>query len=176
MEQGVLAESGVTGRMADRFDSAAFEAFYVSTAPSLAAYIRRVCGDASAAEDILQEAFCRFLRLRHEGMNEARMRGYLYRAATTIIYDLWRRRKVAERKMPIVPDHVIADPSVSIDVTRALDELAPRERALVWLAYVEGASHAEIGIALGLSVLSVRVLLFRARAKLARLLRKEEGK
>ena len=176
MEQGVLAESGVTGRMVDRFDSAAFEAFYASTAPSLAAYIRRVCGDASAAEDILQEAFCRFLRLRHEGMNEARMRSYLYRTATTIIYDQWRRRKVAERKTPDVPDRLLADPSEHIDVIRALDELAPRDRALVWLAYVEGASHAEIGVALGLSVLSVRVLLYRARAKLARILRQEVGK
>jgi RNA polymerase sigma-70 factor (ECF subfamily) len=56
---------------------------------------------------------------------------------------------------------------------RALGELAPRERALVWLAYVEGASHAEIAAALGLSALSVRVLLFRARGKLARILRQE---
>jgi DNA-directed RNA polymerase specialized sigma24 family protein len=36
---------------------------------------------------------------------------------------------------------------------------------------VEGSDHAEIAASLGLSRISVRVLLFRARAKLARILR-----
>lgn len=160
------------------FDAAAFEAFYASTAPALASYIRRVAGDAAAAEDVLQEAFCRFLHGRHEGMSQAQMRGYLYRTATTIIYDQWRRRRTVERAGQIekpaaaVPE----DPSKRIDVERALRAMEPRERALVWLAYVEGASHAEIAAALGLTTLSVRVLLFRARRKMARLLQTEVAK
>jgi RNA polymerase sigma-70 factor (ECF subfamily) len=41
----------------------------------------------------------------------------------------------------------------------------------MWLAYVEGADHCEIAETLGLREASVRVLLFRARRKLAHLLR-----
>jgi RNA polymerase sigma-70 factor (ECF subfamily) len=175
VEQGIIADSPLASSKADRLDAAAFEAFYASTAPALHSYIRRVAGDAASAEDILQEAFCRFLRCRHGGMEEAQMRSYLYRTATTIIYDQWRRRRVVEQRRQLDKPAVAApaDPSGRLDMERALGELAPRERALVWLAYVEGASHAEIAAALGLSALSVRVLLFRARRKLARLLRQE---
>jgi RNA polymerase sigma-70 factor (ECF subfamily) len=49
---------------------------------------------------------------------------------------------------------------------RALANLSPRERALLWLAHVEGYSHDEIGRALGVARGSVRVLLFRARKRL----------
>ncbi len=160
---------------AAEFDSAAFESFYAATAPALAAYVRHVSGDPTVVEDVVQEAFLRFLRLCRPGMDEAHMRGYLYRAATTILYDQWRRRRTAEQgRAEATPAAVAnADPTVSVDVTRALNALGPRDRSLVWLAYVEGASHVEIAAALGLSRLSVRVLLFRARSKLTGILRRE---
>ena len=146
-----------------------FEAFYASTAPALAAFIRRVSGDASAAEDVLQETYIRFLRARHAGRALGEMRSYLYRTATTIIYDQWRRPRHAERGLEAAGQ--AGDPALRIDMARAFSQLVPRERALLWLAYVEGSDHAEIAASLGLSRISVRVLLFRARAKLARILR-----
>ena len=146
-----------------------FEAFYASTAPALAAFIRRVSGDASTAEDILQETYIRFLRARHAGRALGEMRSYLYRTATTIVYDQWRRPRHAEHGLEAAGQ--AGDPALRIDMARAFSQLVPRERALLWLAYVEGADHAEIAASLGLSRISVRVLLFRARAKLARILR-----
>lgn len=150
-----------------------FEAFYASTAPALAAFIRRVSGDASTAEDVLQETYLRFLRARHAGRALGEMRSYLYRTATTIIYDQWRRPRREERELDA--HHAVeaqaGDPALRIDIARAFSQLVPRERALLWLAYVEGSDHAEIAASLGLSRISVRVLLFRARAKLARILR-----
>jgi RNA polymerase sigma-70 factor, ECF subfamily len=53
----------------------------------------------------------------------------------------------------------------------ALSRLKPRERQLLWLAYAEGCSHKEIAEITGLKSPSIRLLLFRARHKLARLLR-----
>ena len=55
-------------------------------------------------------------------------------------------------------------------MARLFGELKPRERALLWLAHVEEADHNEIGAALGLKSKSVRVLLFRARKRLAEIL------
>ena len=46
----------------------------------------------------------------------------------------------------------------------------PRERQLLWLAYAEGYSHREIAEITGLASASIRLLLFRARRKIARLL------
>ncbi len=54
------------------------------------------------------------------------------------------------------------------DVGGAMAELAPRDRQMLWLAYVEGASHQEIGKALGLRTASIRSMLFRARQRLAK--------
>jgi RNA polymerase sigma-70 factor (ECF subfamily) len=170
LRQEIVAGDLAAVNAVEDFSSAAFEAFYAATAPALARYIRRVCGHPAQVEDILQEAFYRFLRGRPQRMDEAQMRSYLYRAATTIIYDQWRRSKRAVAPPP--PAAIQPDPSARMDVDRALGELGPRDRALLWLAYVEGANHGEIAAALGLSALSVRVLLFRARGRLARSLRR----
>jgi RNA polymerase sigma-70 factor (ECF subfamily) len=49
-------------------------------------------------------------------------------------------------------------------------QLKPRERDLLWLAYAQGSSHQEIADSLGLRTASIKLLLFRARRKLAGLL------
>jgi len=54
---------------------------------------------------------------------------------------------------------------------QAFQQLKARERQLLWLAYVEGSSHKEISEATGLRHTSIRLLLFRARHKLASLIR-----
>ena len=48
--------------------------------------------------------------------------------------------------------------------------LTSRDRALLWLAYVEGESHEEIAASLGVGKRSIKVLLFRARRRLRELL------
>ena len=48
--------------------------------------------------------------------------------------------------------------------------LKPRERQMLWLAYAQGLTHLDIAGAVGVKAASVRLLLFRARQKLARLL------
>jgi RNA polymerase sigma-70 factor (ECF subfamily) len=53
----------------------------------------------------------------------------------------------------------------------ALGRMRPRDRQLLWLAYAEGYSHREIAAITGLASASIRLLLFRARRKIARLLR-----
>ena len=57
------------------------------------------------------------------------------------------------------------------DLARAMAHLDDRQRELLWLAYAQGASHNEIAAELGLKSQSVRTLLFRARQKLAGLLK-----
>src|ERR1700674_1913281 len=63
------------------------------------------------------------------------------------------------------------DAAARIDLRRLLARLPPRERQILWLAHVEGGSHAEIAAITGLGPASIRVLLFPARRGLAGLLR-----
>ena len=55
----------------------------------------------------------------------------------------------------------------------AMAQMRPRDRQLLWLAYAEGYSHHEIAEVTGLASTSIRLLLFRARRKIARLLRQQ---
>jgi RNA polymerase sigma-70 factor (ECF subfamily) len=48
--------------------------------------------------------------------------------------------------------------------------MRPRDRQILWLAHAEGYSHREIAQVTGLASASIRLLLFRARRKIARLL------
>jgi RNA polymerase sigma-70 factor (ECF subfamily) len=64
------------------------------------------------------------------------------------------------------PDHV-EGLDRRLDVTRAMDSLQPRERAMLWLAYAQGSSHDEIAKMVGVRPSSMKALLSRARRKLA---------
>jgi RNA polymerase sigma-70 factor (ECF subfamily) len=152
-------------------DQAEFTAFYHETAAVLRGYIRRVSGDGQAADDLLQETYLRFLRATPAG-DRAAMKAYLYKTATAAIYDRWRKGK-RERLWWLTFRFREEAPAVAGtgDVTRCFEKLKPRERALLWLAYVEGYDHGEIAGTLDLNEKSIKVLLFRARRNLERILR-----
>ena len=157
-------------------DEESFRAFYERTARGLWAYLARVTGDRQLAEDLLQETFYRFLRAGAAHEDERHRRNSLYRIATNLAVDV-RRRGLA-RPAASVGDEIervaggthAAATERTVDLTRALAHLKPRERAMLWLAYAEGASHQEIAQTLGLRTASLKPLLFRARRKLAELL------
>ncbi len=59
------------------------------------------------------------------------------------------------------------EPGARIDLERALRTLRPKERELLYLAHVEALDHRAIAELVGARPASVRVLLFRARRRLA---------
>jgi RNA polymerase sigma-70 factor (ECF subfamily) len=158
-------------------DEDAFRAFYDRTARPLWAYLVRITGDRQAADDLLQEAYYRFLRARVQLDDEAHRRHYLFRIATNLARDGYRRKATSPDLVSRASDQDPVDGSAArrtdarIDLRRAFARLKRRERELLWLAYAQGSSHEEIGAALGLKTGSIKPLLFRARQKLAALLR-----
>jgi len=157
-------------------DEDAFRAFYDRTARVLWAYLFRVTGDRHAADDLLQEAYYRFIRAGARLDDEAHRRHYLFRIATNLANDRYRRRRPEEPLEEHSAAAVAADADAVERLERrrqlraAMSRLKPRERELLWLAYAEGSTHQEIAGLLGLRTSGIRVLLFRARRKLARLL------
>ncbi len=151
-----------------------FRIFYAQTARPLWAYLRRLCGDAALAEDLLQEAYYRFLRAKLPSDEDAYQRNYLFRIGTNLARDHFRKAKRLAEPVEEAPssEQVGHDVRLRSDVERVLEKLKPRERTLLWLAYVEEASHREIAQMTGLREISIRPMLFRARRKLAGLLRK----
>jgi RNA polymerase sigma-70 factor (ECF subfamily) len=153
-------------------DERSFQALYDQTAWPLRSYVARVLGSATNANDIVQDAFLRLLRAPPATEDVQQLRALLFRIASNLMVDYWRQRQ-RERLAP--EDRAIAttsDPDVAlrVDMARTFGQLKPQQRQLLWMAYVEGANHREIAMALGLRERSVRVLLHRARQKLAQLL------
>jgi RNA polymerase sigma-70 factor (ECF subfamily) len=150
----------------------AFGEFYHRTARPLWVYVYRVTGNAADADDIVQDAFCRMLGADVDALGDEDRRRYLFRVASNLAADRWRRaereRSWRERAGPVAP--ASAAPA---DAPTALtfQALKPQQRALLWLAYVEESSHEEIAAAMGLKRGSVKVLLARARAQLKALLK-----
>jgi len=165
---------GMAGRARTIMNEASFHIFYRETAPRIWSYIRRASGDASLADDILQETFYRFLRADVPPMEQFQMKAYLYRTAGSLLSDHWRRSQRERhwsfewflRRKP--PENI----EQSGDAMALFQTLKPREQTLLWLAYVEGFDHREIAAALQVGEKSIRVLLFRARGKLTSLLQR----
>ena len=76
-----------------------------------------------------------------------------------------------------MPEQPVGETSaIRLDVHSALGTLKATDREMLWLAYAEGCSHAEIAEILEVKAASVRVLLFRARTRLVALLRPDRSK
>ena len=160
----------------------AFRSFYELTSRPVWLYLARITGDPRLADDLLQEAYYRFLRTTTRFESDDHRRNYLFRIATNLAHDNRRRSRftavpVDEAESVVVAESESADQVARrLDVTRAMSQLKPRERSLLWLAYAQGASHEEIAATMGLKRSSMKTLLFRARRHLVVALRSTPAK
>jgi RNA polymerase sigma-70 factor, ECF subfamily len=154
-------------------DEETFHAIYDGTAKPLWAYIARLSGRPDVANDLVQETYCRFLTSQLRNMEPAQAKPYLFRIATNLLNDRWRKGEDVTWSEPSEIG-CERDLDMQIDVRDLMQQLKPRERQLLWLAYVEGMTHSEIAKSTGLHSMSIRILLFRARQRAAELLRQKE--
>jgi RNA polymerase sigma-70 factor (ECF subfamily) len=176
-----------TGRAAvatePAMDSDRFAAFYERSSRPLWAYLARASGNAALADDLMQESYVRFLSASTPGDGEVVSRKYLFRIASNLLRDHWRKaRTTSIDDLPearaaayfAAPD-TSAQTDSRLTLDRALAQLRPRDRQLLWLAHAENYTHREIADITGLAAPSIRLLLFRARRQMAKLLREKGG-
>lgn len=141
----------------------------------------RMTGSRTAADDLAQESIARAIE-RSPHASEGTFEGWLYRVTTTTCLDWLRRRKVEERALALVdPIDSVDEPFASgpsaesrlirrddirLAIMTALQQLTPRQRAVLVLRDVLDRSTEETAAAIHTSPGHVRVLLHRARAKL----------
>jgi RNA polymerase sigma-70 factor (ECF subfamily) len=165
-------------------DSDAFAGFYQRSARPLWAYLARVSGDPALADDLMQESYVRFICAAnapsHLEDGEVAARRYLFRIATNLLRDHWRRpRSTSIDDLPeefFAATHDSAQSDTQSMLGPALAQMRPRDRQILWLAHAEGYSHHEIAEVTGLVSASVRLLLFRARRKMAAILQDQPQK
>lgn len=131
----------------------------------LVALARGVLAAEEAAEDVVQDslvhAWQRLWTLRQPESFAAWMRRIVTRRCLT------RARRQKPRQEP--GDEIASrEPSAGdrVDVARLLATLAPRQRAALYLTWIEGCTDAEAGRLLGLRPATVRVHRFRGMQRL----------
>src|SRR5688500_16185168 len=128
-------------------DETIFEEIYEKTARPLWAYVARISESATAADDILQETFLRFLNSPPKNNDIREAKPYLYKIATNLVYDRFRKLKregIAENVVPEKSEIMNENFRQELEMTQFFSQLKEQERALLWLAYVEGCEHREI--------------------------------
>ena len=150
----VELESALLGRVA-RGDERALAELYDRLAPLAYGLALRMTGEASLAQDAVQDAFVRaWTHARSFDRQRGNARGWLLRIVRNSTIDALRTadalqratqrsglepRVVAER-----PDELIVRSQRSAALRRALEELPDEQRHMLEIAYFEGLSHSEI--------------------------------
>jgi RNA polymerase sigma-70 factor (ECF subfamily) len=161
-----------------------FKGFYKKHSRSLWFYIYKTCGDEHMADDILQEAFYRYLKAEPFRLNEFQQKAYLYKTAYRLIIDHVRKVKTEQNYMADFAENPVLSEEgyetgkerevfMAMDMEKIFHLLKPEERNLLWLAYVEGYSHSEIAGITGSREKSIRVMLFRVKKKFSGILRQK---
>ena len=156
-------------------DEESFHAFYEQTARNLRAYLRSIVMDQNIVDDLLQDSYFRLLKADlPDSMEPSHRKNYLYRIATNLVHDYRKARK--PEQLPQEPEAMTptGSPETIHDVGRAFRHLKPREREMLWMAYVEGFDHKEIAEVLRVGVASIRPMLARARARFGDILRRRD--
>jgi RNA polymerase sigma factor (sigma-70 family) len=143
-----------------------FRDLYDRQARNLWAYVARMTGCATAADDIVQEAFLRVYTARAlEAADADHRRRYLYTVASNLVR---RRGREAVVDAPVEDLDLAAtgtDPADALAVRQALAGLSIVERQALWLSYAERYSAREIAVMLGYRDGSLRQVMVRARRR-----------
>lgn len=145
------------------------------------ALVLRIVGRREEAEEVAQDVFLKAFRSLDRFDGRSRFSTYLYRIACNTALSAVRSRKqhaalFDERRVERISDPAADEETIELDALseaqsealwRALDRLAPEERALVQLHYYENLPLAECGEALHLTENNAKVRLHRIRKKLA---------
>jgi RNA polymerase sigma-70 factor (ECF subfamily) len=159
-----LAEACAAG------DTKVFEELYRKFGDRMKSVAWSHLGNASDAEDAVQETFLKIHRSAATFTGEAAFSTWAYRILVNTCYDLLRRRKrrieetnlddTVERTAPNVDD------TKRMALRRMLDELSEQRRSVFTLFEIEGLSHAEIAAILGISEGNSKWILFATKKEL----------
>lgn len=146
--------------------------------PRLYRLARRMVTDAEEARDLVQEAFLRAARRpKAVPAGEPDAEAWLVRVVVNLCRDRRRRAKVRSDRADELPNLLAPPPApespegaavARATVEAALAELAPRRRAVVVLAELEGLSTRAIARLLSITQVTVRWHLAAGRKALAR--------
>ena len=163
-------------RRAIEGDERAMRLLWNQHAAHVDAVVRRLAADPDLAEDIAQEVWIQIFRALPSWRGDAKFSTWVHRVAINRTLNALRRTKrLAATETVIEEDSAYveqdADRSMLAQtIDDAARKLSPGARTVFLLHDVEGFTHEEIATELGITPGGSKSQLFKARAKLRRLL------
>lgn len=157
-------------------DERAMRQLWSLHAPRIDAVVRRLVGDPDLAADIAQEVWIQIFRALPTYRGDSRFTTWAHRIAVNRTLNALRSlRRIQASEVEIQEDTASVDHEgersvLAATIDAAVQRLSPGARAVFVLHDVEGYTHEEIAAELGITSGGSKSQLFKARAKLRRLL------
>ena len=169
-------------------DADAFDAIFDRHHRSAYAFARTMLRQSEAAEEVMQEAFLAVARTAREYVPRGRFRPWLMRIVRNMCLnrmamDTRRGRALSDGPLDAEaapsrevapPDRLEADERTAV-LRRLVSELPERQREAIALYAFEQMGYAEIAEVMEVPINTVKTLIHRARAQLARWMEQYEG-
>jgi RNA polymerase sigma-70 factor (ECF subfamily) len=157
-------------------DERAMRLLWAQHAPHVDAVVRRLVGDPDVAADVAQDVWIQIFRALPGYRGDSRFSTWAHRIAVNRTLNALRKlRRVATLETEIEEDSVSVEPDgeramLAASIEEATNKLSPGARTVFVLHDVEGYTHEEIAQELGITAGGSKSQLFKARAKLRKLL------
>jgi RNA polymerase sigma-70 factor (ECF subfamily) len=163
-------------RQATSGDERAMRQLWQTHAPRIDAIVRRLAGDPDLAADIAQEVWIQIFRALPGYRGDARFSTWAHRIAVNRTLNALRStRRLQATEVEIQEDSASVEHDgeravLAATIDAAVQQLAPGARTVFVLHDIEGYTHEEIAAELGITSGGSKSQLFKARARLRRLL------
>jgi RNA polymerase sigma-70 factor (ECF subfamily) len=166
----------ITIRRAANGDEAALRAIWTQHAPRIDALVMRLVGDPDQAADVAQEVWIQIFRALPTYRGDSQFSTWAHRIAVNRTLNALRGlRRLSKVETEIEEDTSMVEHDgdrslLAQTIDEAVQKLSPGARSVFVLHDVEGYTHEEIATELGITSGGSKSQLFKARAKLRRLL------
>jgi len=154
----------------DAVEREAFRDYVLGRSGALLRTAYLITGNRADAEDLLQTSLAKTYLAWGRIRERENVDAYVRRVMVNTHTSLWRRRKVDESPMEVLPERPGRDATADLDLHdalwAALDTLPKKMRAAVVLRYYEDLPEAEVAQILGCSIGTVKSQTSRALVKL----------
>jgi RNA polymerase sigma-70 factor (ECF subfamily) len=172
IDESSLIQQAVDG------DEAALRALWTRHAPHIDSVVRRLVGydDPDLAADVAQEVWIQIFRALPGYRGESQFSTWAHRIAVNRTLNALRKtRRLAALETPVEEDTATVEMDVDSrflaqSIDQATAQLSPGARTVFVLHDVQGYTHEEIARQLGITTGGSKSQLFKARAKLRKLL------
>jgi RNA polymerase sigma-70 factor (ECF subfamily) len=166
----------ITIRRAVNGDESALRAIWTQNAPRIDALVRRLVGDPDQAADVAQEVWIQIFRALPGYRGDSQFSTWAHRIAVNRTLNALRSlRRLSKVEVEIEEESSMVEHDgdrslLAQTIDEAIQALSPGARMVFVLHDVEGYTHEEIATELGITSGGSKSQLFKARAKLRRLL------